>query len=330
MATGLKTDMVIYDREFWGGMNEMLQQNLTAFNGASQNALRLVPRDIKGDFEKESFLKNLSSNIRHRDITSDASVTPNKMTQGELVGVKVNHGFGPTDMALDAWRKIGEEPEVFSFLYGQQVGQQVTRDYLDTAILTARTTIDVKASDLVYDATGETDPKLRHEYLVRGLKNFGDQGQRIRAWVMHSAAFYNLVENAVLDKITNVADATIYGGGPGTFDRPVVVTDSDALVDDSVPGNLRYYTLGLTEDAVEVAQSEDQTVWSDQITGLENLVMRIQGEYAFNLRAKGFSFTGGANPTDAAIGNTANWAFQMQSHKSAPGIAIKTAESTVT
>jgi len=330
MATGLKTDMVIYDREFFGGMNELLTQNFSVFNEASGGALRMVTRDILGDFEKESFLKNLANNIRHRDVTSSSSVTPNKMTEGEFVGIKVNKGFGPTDMALDAWRKQNLDPSIFSFNYGQQVGQAVMSDYVNTATLVARTTIEAQSGSLVYDATGEANPTMQHKYMIRGLKNFGDRGQRIGAWVMHSVPFYELMENATIEKITNVADAVVYGGVPGSFDRPIIVTDSDSLVDDSNPSNLKYYTLGLVNDAVEVAQSEDETVWSDPQTGQENLVMRIQGEYAFNVRAKGYAFTGSANPNDAALGTAGNWAYRMQSHKDAPGIAIVTSESTVT
>ena len=327
---GTKSDFQIYPREFFGGMQELLNQNLQVFNEASGGAMRLVPRDIRGDFERESFLKRLSGNISHRDTTSDSSVSDNKMEQGELVGPKINRRIGPNAMTIDSWKKIDTDPSVMSFFYGQQVARDVMADYVNTAALTARTTISQQSGSLVYDATGETDPKLRTEYLIRGLKNFGDRGNRIGAWVMHSVPFYNLMEGQVLDKITNVADAVIYGGTPGSFDRPIIVTDSDALIDDTVPGNLKYYTLGLSTDAVEIAQSEDETIWNDEITGLENLVMRVQGEYAFNVRAKGFAYTGTANPNDATLGNTSNWSFVMSSVKDAPGVAIKTAETSVT
>jgi len=327
---GTMTDFKVYSREFFGGMQEVLAQNLQVFNEASQGSMQLIPRDIRGEFERESFLKKLSSNIAHRDPTADSSVSDAKMEQGELVGVKVNRRIGPNAMTIDSWKKISESPEVFSFYYGQQTARDVMADYVNTAALVARTTIEQQAASLVYDATGETDPTLRTEYLIRGLKNFGDRGNRIGAWVMHSVPFYNLMEGQVLDKITNVADAVIYGGTPGSFDRPIIVTDSSALIDDSVPGNLKYYTLGLADGAVEIAQSEDETIWSENITGYENLKMRIQGEYAFNARAKGFAFTGAANPNDAALGNTTNWSFAFTDVKDAPGVAIKTAETTVT
>jgi len=327
---GTMTDFKVYPREFFGGLQESLTQNLQLFNGASNGAVNLVPRDIRGEFERESFMKKLSSNIAHRDPTADTSVSDSKMEQGELVGVKVNRRIGPNAMTIDSWKKIDSDPQRFSFYYGQQTAEDVMEDYVNTAILVGRTTIEQQSANLVYDATGEADPKLRHEYLIRGMSNFGDRSRRIGVWVMHSVPFFNLLENAVLEKVTNVADVAIYGGGPGTFDRPVIVTDSDALVDDSNPSNLKYYTLGLSDDAVEIAQSEDEAIWDEQVLGYENLKLRIQGEYAFNARAKGFAYTGSANPNDAALGNTSNWGFQMTSVKDSPGIAILTSEQTVT
>jgi hypothetical protein len=61
-----------------------------------------------------------------------------------------------------------------------------------------------------------------------------------------------------------------------------------------------YDVLGLVENSVEVAESEERDIISQPVTGLENLVDRIQGEYAFNLRVKGCAYdtAQGANPLD--------------------------------
>ncbi|MGH9339528.1 MAG: major capsid protein, partial [Acidobacteriota bacterium] len=58
-----------------------------------------------------------------------------------------------------------------------------------------------------------------------------------------------------------------------------------------------------------------------------NLVMRIQGEYAYNLRLRGFAWdvtNGGANPTDSALGTSTNWDKAATADKSLAGIRIKT------
>lgn len=326
MAIGTKTDFVIYDREFFSGMDEVLQQNTNVFNAGSNGAIRLVTTALKGDFEKQSFMKKITGGtVSHRDITSTASVTPNKMDQGELISPKVNRRIGPNSNTIDQWKKIGEDPRMFSYFYGRQVAEDVAADWLNTTILAGVACIESNPS-LVYNATTETDPKLRTEYLTRALRLMGDKANRVSAWVMHSATFYDLVESQVLDKITNVADTVIYAGVPGSFNRPIIVTDSPALIetDGVAVGVDAYKVLGLTDDALVVTQSEDQFITSDMTLGLENIVMTIQGEYAFNPRVKGFSYTGATvNPDDAALGTGTNWSFAMHDVKLGPGVLIK-------
>lgn len=327
---GTITDFKIYDREFFGGMNEVLQQDTNVFNEASRGALRLVTRDIRGEFERESFMQRISNNISHRDPSSTSAVSSNKMEQDEMIGPKINRRIGPNEMTIDSFKKIGQSPEVFSFFYGQQTAEDVLADYVNTGLLAVRTAIENIGDDAVFDVTKKADSQLRTEYLLGGLRKFGDRANRIVAWVMHSAPFYDLVENQTLEKVTNVSDVVIFGGAPGTYNRPVIVTDSEALLDDTDENNIEYFVLGLTADAVEVAQSEDDAIWSDPQTGRENLAILIQGEYAFNVRAKGCAYSGTANPTDAALGNTENWDFVMHDVKLAPGVMIKVSEETVT
>lgn len=320
MAIGTKSDFQIFDREFFSGMNEVLQQYTNAFNAGSEGAIRLVTSSIRGDFERQSFMKRITDGtISHRDITSTSAVTPGRMEQGELTSPKINRRIGPHSNTLDSWKKIEEDPAMFSFFYGQQVAEDVAADWLNTALLAGVTAMETEAATMVYDATDLVDPRLRTEYLVRGLKLLGDRAQRVRAWVMHSDSFYNLVESQILDKVTNVADVVIYGGVPGSLNRPVIVSDSPSLIN----GDGNYRVLGLTEDGLTATQSEQQDIYSEVELGRENLVMTIQGEYAFNARVKGFDYTGNAaNPDDDAIGSGSNWSFEMHDVKLGPGVEI--------
>jgi len=291
MAIGTKDGFKLYDREFFGGMNEVLQQNTEVFNGASGGAVRLVTSSLRGNFERESFMKKVTGGtVTHRDITSTSTVTPNKMEQGELVAPKINRRIGPNSNTMDAWKKIEEDPQMFSFYYGQQIAEDVAADWLNTLVLAGVTCMETETG-MVYDATGEPDPKLRTEYLVRGLKKLGDKAQRVRAWVMHSNTFYDLVE---ADGVSTGVDA--------------------------------YKVLGLTDEALVATQSEDQNILSDTELGRENIVMTIQGEYAFNTRVKGFSYTAATiNPDNAALGTGSNWGYAHGDVKLGPGVLIRVA-----
>jgi hypothetical protein len=325
MAIGKASDFVVYPEQFWGGVVETLQQYTDAFNAASQNTLRLVTRGVKGEYEKESFMKSTANLISRRDTTSVAGVTDLALSQGELVGVKVNRKIGPAAQTLDAWKKIAVDPAEFSVILGQQTGKAIAVDYINVALSVAKAAITNQAA-LVYDATGDSTKTANHTALVSGLAKFGDASARVLAWVMHSKNYFDLMKQALSDKIFEVAGVTIYQGTVATFNRPTIVIDSPSLFVSSGTATTTYHVLGLVEDAVEIAESEQRDIISQPVTGLENLVMRIQGEYAFNVRVKGCAWdtqNGGVNPLDSALATGSNWDKVVADDKLMPGVAIK-------
>ena len=144
---------------------------------------------------------------------------------------------------------------------------------------------------------------------------------------MHSKAYFDLVKEQISANITNVADRVIYGGTPATLNRPVIISDVPALTDANGSATDTYNTLGLVADGVVISESEQSDIISEIVTGLENLVFRIQGEYAFNVKCKGFKWdvtNGGANPTDTALGTTTNWDKAATDNKDLAGVRIVT------
>lgn len=177
-------------------------------------------------------------------------------------------------------------------------------------------------------AVGDT---ITHSSLVDLQALYGDAGQRVSAFVMHSKVYYDLMKQGIADNVYNVAGVTIHEGTVATLGKPVIVTDSDSLVSsgtgDTTAHN-EYFTLGLTAGAIEVEESEDRQIVSDLITGLENLVLRYQGEYAYNVKLKGYAWditNGGINPTTAAMGTATNWDKVVTDDKSTGGARLITA-----
>jgi len=326
MSIGLGTDFKIYDKQFYGGQYEFVSQNLGVFNAASGNALALVSEKLLGDYEVEAFLQYVSGVITRRDLTSVATVNDIAMTMEEFVNVKINRKIGPVAQTLDAWRKIGKDAQEMSFKLGKMVAEAKTQDYVNTLILAIEAALEGQAA-LTYDATGETDKTLQHLYLVRGMAKMGDAGERIACWVMHSKPWYDLVGQAIVDKIYEVANVAVYKGITPTLGRPTVVVDAPALTDANGSLADTYNILGLVPSAGVVKESEEENIVSDIVTGLENLVFRVQGEYAFNVGIKGFQWdrtNGGANPLDATLGTTTNWDLVATSIKHAAGVRIVT------
>lgn len=316
MAIGTKSNMVIYEEEFFAGAWETIEQNVNAFNAASRNSIRLVPTNHRGDLLKKSFFKNVSGGlINRRDTTAVTSVTSAALTMDDNKSPKLARRIGPVEDTIDAFKKIAEDPALFSFILGQQTGPEMFQDHLNTAILAADAAISGNAN-LTHTAAAALDTSD----LVDGISKFGDRAGRIACWVMHSTPFYALMKNQIADNLTNLSDVIVFGGGPATLGKPVVLTDSTDLV---IPGTTtNYVTLGLVPDGVIIHESEDRTMADETVTGLENLTIRIQGEYSITVEIKGFDYTGGVNPTDATLGTSGNWSQTMSNRKSTAGIRI--------
>lgn len=329
MAVATASDMKIYNELFFTGQTEVIQQVVDVWNAKSLNTLMLRPRALKGDYEQRSFFKEIASLVSRRDTTSTAAATALKITQDEFIGVKLNRKIGPVRSTLDAFKKIGADSATFSLNFGRQSAVAVLQDYVDSALralvaaLRGVTALTYDAADLPAGST----TTMTHTHLANGLANFGDASARVVAWVMHSKVFWDLIKQALTDKIDGIASMAIAQAQPGTFNRPVLITDSAALKETTGSSETQYMTLGLVEDAAIVDQSEEEQIESDLDLTTENIEMIIKGDYAFNLQLKGLKWdttNGGTNPTNAALGTSTNWDVAATDNRSLPGILIIT------
>lgn len=317
MPAGTKSDFKIYHEEFYAGMSESVEQNVDGFNAASNGAISLTAARRKGDFEKESFFKQVGNLVTRRDVTSVAAVADTALTQDEIARVKINQKIGPVANTLDSWRKIGTDWSEMSFILGQQVGLAVAQEMLNTTLAALVAAIGGYGATGVYDGTAGT---ATHTGLVNTMQLYGDQAGRVRMWVMHSKPYFDLVKSSIAEKIFEVAGYTIWSGDTPTLGRPVLVTDSPSLITTGAPDN--YHILALTGGAASVVESEEREVYSEVVTGTENILGRVQGEYAYNLGIKGYTWdvaNGGANPSAAAVATASNWDRPMTSFKSTAG-----------
>ena len=323
MAIGKKSDFKIYDDRVQAGFIETLVQMTDAFNAASRNTIRLVSNRLPGDYEYSSFFQNISSLVTRRDTASVAAATDLALTQEEFISVKINRKVGPVAQTLDAFRKKGLRADsgALSFLIGTQVAKAVTVDQLNTGIraLVAATTAQTALTE---DDTAGT---VTTAGLVDALSKMGDMADRVTMWVMHSKVYFDLVKEQIAAKITGISNFNIASASPVTLNRPVLITDSADLVTSGTPDT--YHTLGLVQDACVLEDSEEELIMADIVTGLENLVVRLQGEHAYNLSVKGTKWdvtNGGENPNDAAIATSTNWDQVVADDKDMMGVMLNT------
>ncbi len=315
MATGTNTDLKIYPDQFFAGMRESLQENTNAFNGASNGSIQLVSDLSRGDFQDESFFKKLSGAVGHRDPNSTADATSIKLEQGEHTSIKIPRKYGPVENTATSFRRIAQDPATMSFIIGQNVGEDMAQDYLTAAITCVSTCLGS-----VTELTHVAGSAANHTALTGGLRKFGDKAQSLVALVMNSDSYFDMVDNAIADKLYEEAGTVVYGAQPGTFNRPTIVTDNASLTASATTNNI----LALTNGAVIINESETGDTLLERVGGKDNIIMRFQSEYAFNSGVKGFSWnkTAGVNPTNAALGTAANWVQVVSDIKSCAGVMI--------
>lgn len=323
-ASGRLPEGLIYPELVHGGMVETLVQNTDAFNAASGNTIRLVTARRRGDFAQESFIKNVSGLVNRRAIAGspeNATVDSNPVPMDEFVSVKVNRRVGPIDQTLDSFRKLGKSAdlEVLSRTIGVQIAKAIQVDQLESGLTSLVAGITIQGA-----LTNTTSPEatITTNRLVDGLALFGDAGARIVMWVMHSKVYYDLVKDQIAANIDGISNFNIANAAPVTLNRPVLISDSASLLTSGI-----YTTLGLTENACVLEDSEEESLMGDLITGKDNLVVRLQGEFAYNIGLKGIAWdvaNGGVNPDDTALGTGTNWDSVMDNVKDLPGMAIQT------
>jgi Major capsid protein 13-like len=326
MATGLASNFVIYQDFIKSRISELLSQNGNAFGAASNNAIRLSTQSRPGDYSQTSFFKNISGVISRRVNTSVSTVTDLAMTMDEFITVKLSRKIGPVAQTHDAWKKLlgSYSPALMASIIAEQAANAIQIDMLDSAIRgTAAALKGQTGSYLAESSLGS----MTSNGLISLLAKMGDRADRIVCWVMHSKPFYDLVKGQFAANVTGVSNFNIATATPVTLGRPVVVTDSAALLWGSSPDVQQYYTLGLVDSGVQVENTEEQEVVMQEITGLDTLVLRYQGEFAYNLGVKGFKWdtaNGGVNPVNSAINDGTNWDPALTDVRERAGVVMTT------
>jgi hypothetical protein len=161
--------------------------------------------------------------------------------------------------------------------------------------------------------------------LIGTLRKFGDAHNNIRTWVMHSTNWFDLGLDSVANSVDSIVSDIIRVMDVPALGKRFVITDSASLIaTGDTPDS--YYVLGLVENAVSCVETEAETLIVDPVSGLEQLVYRIQGEYAYNLGLKGFTWditNGGANPTDNSVATGSNWDKTVTDDKDLAGVVLR-------
>jgi hypothetical protein len=317
--------MVVFNENVYSGVIEILEQNSDFVTENTNGAIVYLTQSLKGNFEEASFWDATGDGdlVSDRNPTGTGDVDVNGFSQESLISPKSDIRVGPIQQTNSSLKKIQEDPSTMGFLFGTKAGKALSVDWLNRS-LTAGVACLTKSAATHFDVSGAplaADQVISSKVLNRALgSKMGDARERIVAWVMHSAAFTELTEGSIVDKITGITDRIVYGGSTPSLGLPVLVSDSPALIDEA---NGTYTILALTRNALVMRESEGGfDVRMMDVLGKENMMTIIQGETAVNVSVKGWSYTGGNSPDMAALGNAANWEYKFNDVKSGAGLSI--------
>lgn len=302
------SNMVIHNALAQTAYFERLQDNLAVFNAGSGGAIILRSEMIEGDFSKDAFY-TIPDGMGHRDVEDTGDVTAKAIGSGEMVGVKTPWLYGPYKTTEEAFKRRARSPEEFSELLGNHMADAMIDYAIQAAFASIDAAIESNAATMSVAASFATDHK---KTITKGLRTFGDRFGRISLLAMDSGSYFDMVDDAIGEKVYEEAGTVIYGGMPGTLGKPVLVTDK-------APASKIF---ALQPGAAEIVESQAPGVRGYDINGKGNLMLGYQGEGAFNVDLMGYSYDGAANPNLATLGAAANWTKHAASDKMTAGARI--------
>lgn len=311
---GTIADFIIYDEEFQNAYTETLAQRVNYYNEASRGTILLTSRSILGNFEKMSFFKSLASAtlVNHRDPASVASITAQKIEQGEKIGVKLNR-YSYIQNTLDSFKKIGQGEASFSTEVGVLTAMASAEDQFNTAIAGLMGALQVTGGHAV-QGDGTTNIDFKGVNALRFA--FGDNYDAVKVLVMHSTTAKSFVDLNIDEKLDTVAGVTIQTAQIQSLGIPILISDSPDL--DMTAGK---GILALTDEACLLVDSEVPTADVQRLQGTENLMLSMQREWAFNLSIKGISYSStGISPTNADLKTSTNWTKSATDNKHLAGV----------
>lgn len=306
--TATNSDMTVYDRLAQTSYYETIQDNLAVFNEASNGCLILGSDNIEGDFDKSAFF-TLPDNMADRDVNDTGDVVANSLGTDEMIGVKYPWSFTPTAATEEAFKRVAKDPEEFALLFGERLAETFMQRAIAAAFAALDAAIEGNAAAMSVGGVWATDHK---KVITKVLRPYGDLASSVALLAMDSTQYFNMVDDAITEKVYEEAGFVIYGGMPGTMNRPVLVTDR-------APANKIF---GLKQGAVTITESQETGIITERKGGKANILRSFQAEGAFNVEVEGYKYAGAANPTLATLAASASWTKYAASNKATAGSRV--------
>jgi hypothetical protein len=315
------SDMKVFNDFLYTTVTETVDQQIDLFNEASDGTIVLRSARNVGDYVDEVFYKAFSTQARRRDAYASGAVAAQDLSQESMTKVKVAGANGPFAFNPSQFTWIQRSPEEAAVVIGEQVAQAIMQDYVNTGVGACVNAIANQGA-LSFDGTAGT---MDLSDLNGGAALFGDHAPEIKAWVMHSKPYHDLLGSAITNsnRIYQYGELAIVQDNVG---RRIIVSDIPALFN-ATPDPDQYTTVGLTPGGIIVEDNGDFFSNTETNNGDENITRTWQSEYTFSLGLKGYAWdktNGGASPTDTELFTGTNWDQVASYDKYTAGVNVVT------
>lgn len=322
MALTFISDLIPYESYLRTGYIESLDYNVNILNAGSAGTLKLESELTTGFKKNEAFFNDFGA-ISRRDVTADTDQTSHKIERAEHTAFKTFWKFEPVEWQWTAFKTADNmSNEEVMYLVGKKLAEKKVEFTVNQAITIACAAIGSIAA-LNVDSSAKNISVMD---ILKAKQRFGDQAYKLKALVMHSATFYTMVGDQMVNQKGTIGEGLmLYGGAPATAGLPVIVTDNPELIVSGTGASTVYRTLALTDSAVILKDNGNTQYAMNTVTGKENLKNIFQGEGDMWNYVKGYQLksTVGNNPDDTALSNTSNWEKWVASNKDTAGVVIK-------
>lgn len=330
MALTVLSDLLPYEQYFRTGYIEGVNHMIDLFNSGSNGTILLEGESTTGTKKNTAFFKDFGT-ISRRDITVDSAQSSHKIERAEHTAFKTFWKFEPVEWMWTAFKTSdGMSNEEVVMMVARKLAEKKTLYNINQAINIAAAAIESNGRATVLDLA-TTGKSLTVDKLVNAQAKFGDQASNLSCLVMHSAVYFAMVKNQMVNyQFDTGAGIVLYGGTPATMNKPVVVTDAPELVYTATDGVTPLYkTLFLSPGAVTIRDNGETKVGLQDVLGYENMKSIFQAEGDMWNYVKGYQLKSTANPASnpalSVLADPANWEQWVNSVKLTAGVVIKSA-----
>lgn len=313
-------NMVVFNDYLNSSITETIGQQVNLWNAATNNALVLSTGMNEGDFSHSAMYKSISNLVGNRNAYGTGALAAVGLEQLQKTSVKVGGGTKPVEWTNTQFNWVQKSPEEAGVVLGEQMAAGIFQYQLNTAIAALANAMG-EQSDVLHDGTAGT---ANLSSLNVGASKFGDRASDIAAWIMHSKSLHDVYGTALANNERLFQFGTVRVVDDG-FGRPLVMTDSPALIETGTPNN--YFQLGLVSGAAMIENNGTVTSDVQTETKNENITRTWKAEFDFNVGLKGYTWdtaNGGKSPNDIALATGANWDKTASDIKDTAGVRITT------